>query len=478
ASEKLSEILELNDIEYQCELSIRRVITPSKSRVFINDIPTNLSLLKDVAQYLVDIHSQHQTLLVGESTFQIGVVDSIAKNEILLNKYRELFLQKENITKEIKAAIDEIDKAKRDEDYLRFQAEELHAASFKSGEEEELTKEFELLNRAAEVSQRLSETTFTMGDSDTSTLSTLSYGVQEFSKVASLLEGGDDILERLTSSLVEIKESLRELNKLKDSVSENPSRQLEVEQRLDLISTLEQKHHKKSIEELLEFQNEISDKLSVIDNFDDKLQKLQKQEVEIVQKANTIAKEISTRRKATKPIIEKSIISTLVELGILHASFEVVVESENTLTPTGCDQVYFNFSANKNMPLQKIDKVASGGEMSRLMLALKVLISKHKSMPTMIFDEIDIGVSGRVADKMGEIMEQLSKGQQIINITHLPQVASKGEHHFLVYKENSITNIVKLEKEQRIEQIAVMISGSKITEAALSQAKELLKTVN
>lgn len=475
APEKLFEILTSNDIEHQKELAVRRVITPAKSRVFINDIPTNLALLKEVSQYLVDIHSQHQTLLVGESSFQLGVVDSIAQNDTLLHRYREFFQLKEAASRDIKEALAAIERAKSEEEYLRFQAEQLHDAALQAGEEEELTKELELLSRAAEVSQRLFETTFSLGDSETSTLTTLSAGIHEFAKVASLLEGGNELLERLNSSMVEIKESYRELTKLRDGVSEDPERQREVESRLDLIATLQQKHRKKSIEELLELQNEITAKLSVIDNFDDKLHNLRNEEQRLIKEATAVGQEISKKRKSVTHAIEKSIISTLVELGILHASFEVVVESSNTLTPNGLDVVYFNFSANKNMPLQKIDKVASGGEMSRLMLALKVLMSQHSHMPTMIFDEIDTGVSGRVADKMGEIMEQLSHGQQIINITHLPQVASKGEHHFLVYKENGVTDIVKLEKEQRIEQIAVMISGSKITDAALSQAKELLK---
>lgn len=475
APEKLFEILTSNDIEHQKELAVRRVITPTKSRVFINDIPTNLALLKEVSQYLVDIHSQHQTLLVGESSFQLGVVDSIAQNDTLLHRYREFFQLKEATSRDIKEALAAIERAKSEEEYLRFQAEQLHEAALQAGEEEELTKELELLSRAAEVSQRLFETTFSLGDSETSTLTTLSAGIHEFAKVASLLEGGNELLERLNSSMVEIKESYRELTKLRDSVSEDPERQREVESRLDLIATLQQKHRKKSIEELLELQNEITAKLSVIDNFDDKLHNLRNEEQRLMKEATAVGQEISKKRKSVTHAIEKSIISTLVELGILHASFEVVVDSSNTLTPNGLDVVYFNFSANKNMPLQKIDKVASGGEMSRLMLALKVLMSQHSHMPTMIFDEIDTGVSGRVADKMGEIMEQLSHGQQIINITHLPQVASKGEHHFLVYKENGVTDIVKLEKEQRIKEIAVMISGSKITDAALSQAKELLK---
>lgn len=475
APDKFSEILASNDIEHQRELTIRRVITPAKSRVFINDIPTNLALLKEVSQYLVDVHSQHQTLLVGESSFQIGVVDSIAQNTTLLNRYRELFQLKEAASRDIKDALAAIERAKSDEEYLRFQAEQLHDAALKTGEEEELTKEYELLSRAAEVSQRLFETTFSLGDSDSATLTTLSASIQEFSKIAPLLDSGEDLLERLNSAMVEIKESYRELSKLRDGVTEDPERQKEVESRLDLISTLQQKHRKRNIDELLELQNEITTKLSVIDNFDDRLNNLRKEEERLTKEATSVAQEISKKRKSVVKAIEKSIISTLVELGILHASFEVVIESGDTLTPTGTDTVYFNFSANKNMPLQKIDKVASGGEMSRLMLALKVLMSQHRSMPTLIFDEIDTGVSGRVADKMGEIMEQLSHGQQIINITHLPQVASKGKHHFLVYKENGVTDIIKLEKEQRIEQIAVMISGSKITDAALSQAKELLK---
>lgn len=475
APDKFSEILASNDIEHQRELTIRRVITPAKSRVFINDIPTNLALLKEVSQYLVDVHSQHQTLLVGESSFQIGVVDSIAQNATLLNRYRELFQLKEAASRDIKDALAAIERAKSDEEYLRFQAEQLHDAALKTGEEEELTKEYELLSRAAEVSQRLFETTFSLGDSDSATLITLSASIQEFSKIAPLLDGGEDLLERLNSAMVEIKESYRELSKLRDGVTEDPERQKEVESRLDLISTLQQKHRKRNIDELLELQNEITTKLSVIDNFDDRLNNLRKEEERLTKEATSVAQEISKKRKSVVKTIEKSVISTLVELGILHASFEVVIESGDTLTPTGADTVYFNFSANKNMPLQKIDKVASGGEMSRLMLALKVLMSQHRSMPTLIFDEIDTGVSGRVADKMGEIMEQLAHGQQIINITHLPQVASKGKHHFLVYKENGVTDIIKLEKEQRIEQIAVMISGSKITDAALSQAKELLK---
>lgn len=477
APDKFFEILSSNDIEFHRELAIRRVITPAKSRVFINDIPTNLTVLKELAQYLVDVHSQHQTLLVGESSFQTGVVDSIAQNDTLLHRYGELYRLREAAARDIKNALESIEQAKREEEYLRFQAEQLHDAALRSGEEEELTKEHELLSRAAEVSQRLFDTTYALGDSDNSTLTTLSGSIHEFSKVAPLLEGGEELLERLNSSMLEIKEAYRELSRIRDGVSEDPERKLEVENRLDLIANLQHKHRKNNIDELLELQNEITAKLDVIDNFDDKLHNLQKEEQKLTQEATAIAREISAKRKSAAKPIEKSVIATLTELGIIHASFEVVVKSGDTLTPTGTDAVWFSFSANKNMPMQKIDKVASGGEMSRLMLALKVLMAQHRSMPTMIFDEIDTGVSGRVADKMGEIMEQISHGQQIINITHLPQVASKGEHHFLVYKENGVTNIVKLEEEQRVEQIAVMLSGSKTTDAAVSQAKELLNKI-
>ena len=476
--QKVTETLSDNDIDFDDSMIVRRLISSSKSRSFINDIPVTQSLLRELAPMLVDIHSQHQALLIGDESFQTGVVDSIAGTARELQDYSDIYRQREETARNIENLVKQRDAARQEEDYIRFQYEQLSDAKLVAGEEEQLASELDILSNASLIGETLSEITYSLNEKEGSVIAVLQDGISKLNKITGFMAGNEDMADRLSSVQIELKEIYRDLDSFREHVNEDPERRNEVEQRIDLLNTLMQKHHKQSTEELITLRDELDAKLGAISNFDDMLDELRKKEDMLTDKALKLAGKISEKRLKSVPKIEKSIISTLKELGIPHAKFKVSVIDTGKLLPDGKDEVYFSFSANQETDTEKIDKVASGGEISRLMLALKVLITEHRKMPTMVFDEIDTGVSGHVADKMGEIMVSLAGNQQIINITHLPQVASKGSHHYFVYKKNddgkTRTDIIKLDDEQRVKQIAVMLSGRDVTEAAIAQARELL----
>lgn len=481
---EIDRLLDENGIERSANddtLVIRRVISPNgRSRSFVDDYPATLSLLKALGGLLVDIHSQHQTLLLGDSGFQMEVVDAVAGTHEPLKEYTNLFERVNTLKRSYAELQERAAESRKEEDYLRFQYEQLQSAKLVKGESEALENEHQTLSNAAQIGEALFAGTDALSDGETSAVARIKQAKTAVGRIAGYLRNGEQLNDRLESLLIETKDIFGELEMLREQVQENPARLAEVEARLDLLLTLQQKHGLQNEEELIALRDEIGAKLQTIENSDEELTALKKEVEEAVADARKAADGISRKRKTAIPGIEKIVRECLTDLGIPNGQFRIELTTGGELRRNGTDEVAFLFSANKGNAPERIEKVASGGEMSRLMLALKKVVAGHKAMPTLIFDEIDSGVSGSVADRMGEIMQEMGRTMQVLNITHLPQVASKGDHHFFVYKEHgeahTNTRIVKLSEEERIRQIAVMLSGSSVTEAAVSQAKELLKS--
>lgn len=476
----LKSLLESIEIESSDETVIRRVITPSgKSRAYINDFPVQLSELKIISDYLIDIHSQHQTLLLGNNTFQMEVVDCVSSSQDLLSEYTLEYNIYGKLNQELTRLKEETKTSKREEEFIKHQYNQLVEAKLKSGEKETLEEQRDILSNAEQIKESLYGALNLISESDESVLPMLKNASHYLSRISNLSSKNQEICVRIDSVIVELKDIDTELTTLAENINSDPNELERVESRLDLIYSLEQRNHLDSVEALLELQNDLEQKISAIDNSEDDIIKKEKAVEQSYKNAFEIAQKLHSSRAAVLSGIESRVVTQLKDLGMSSARLKIELENTKNLTPTGVNIIRFMFSANEGIAMEKIDKVASGGEMSRLMLTLKSIMAEHKSLPTIIFDEIDTGVSGSVADKMGEIMEQLGQSKQVINITHLPQVASKGKHHFYVSKQTTDsktkTVITKLTHPQRIEQIASMLSGRGITAAAIEQATELLK---
>lgn len=472
----LSSLFEDNNIDYEPLMTIRRVISPSKSRIFINDIPSTLATVRGIGDSLIDIHSQNQTRLLDSEAFQMAILDSVASSGDLLVEYTGLYdaiVASEARLKQLKSNYAQ---GVREEEFLRFQYNELHSAKLVSGEQQELEEQQNILSNTSAIKETLFSACDILGQSDDSVITNIKGILSGLDKISSLSGELSDISERVRSTLYEIKDIDRELSHMCDRVSDDPSRLEQINSRLDLIYSLEQKYHLYSIEELLSLQEELASKLSLLENSSEEIEQEQKRLSELIQKAKSIASKLTSRRRAVTDDIERVVVDSLSSLGMESSSLVIEVEPLAELSRSGADKVRFLFSANRGAKLHDIGK-SSGGEMSRIMLTLKSLVARHVKLPTIIFDEIDSGVSGRIADCMGGIITDLSSVMQIINITHLPQVAAKGSHHFYVYKEHgdtTVTRIKKLTDSERVEHIASMLSGSEVTQAALDQARELL----
>lgn len=480
APNSVKQIFEENDIDFEPIITIRRIITPlGKSKAYINDMPILLNVLKSVGEHLIDIHSQHQTLLLGDNNFQTEVLDAISSPKELIEDYNLHYIEYLNKKAIVTSLKESMQKAKHDQDYLRFQYDQLEDAKLVPNEKEDLEQEFKMLNNSQLVTETLLSCLSYLNDDENSILPILNRVNSSISKISEYIKGGDNLKERLHSVYIELKENHREIESLSESISNDPEKLNQISLRLDLINSLELKHKVNSVDELIVIREKYKKELSIIDNFDDVLASALNDMESVYKKAKLIASKISSNRKSHAKELENNVVTILNDLGIPNSKLIVDITDNETLSKTGLNTIQFLFSANKGIACEKIDKVASGGEMSRLMLSLKAIVSKHRYMPTLIFDEIDTGVSGKVADKMGEIIVKLSKNIQIINITHLAQIAAKGDTHLFVYKEHlkdeSITNIKLLSQQERVEQIAMMISGSELTSSAILQAKELLK---
>lgn len=468
-----------NDIDYYDNTIIRRQINESgKSRAFINEIPVNLNVLKDLGALLLDIHSQHESLLLGNGQFQLNVLDSFASLSDDLAEYQLQYKLYHNAKIELERLIAESANSRKDFDYFQFQLNELNQAKLKSEELHDLEILQQQLTHASEIKQALQSVSESLSNDSSSAISMLKDTEVSLKRIASFFPDSVELEKRIEACRIELKDISNEIDNRNDRVEVDPQQLESVTARLDLLYGLLQKHKLSSIDDLILLRNEIEAKVDFISNLDFNLEKKQKNLAELEKHLKVLAEKLSNKRKKAAPTIEKNIIDLLVQLGIKHAAFKVDIQKSETFLNNGIDKISFLFSANKQIPIQELSKVASGGELSRLMLSLKSLMVKSTGLPTIIFDEIDTGVSGEIADKVGNIIHDMAQGMQVINITHLPQIASKGKTHFLVYKDNvsanSTTKIKLLDSKERVVEIAKMLSGEKLTDAALSNAKELL----
>ena len=470
----LEEAFKELDIEYDHETIIRRTISPSgKSRAFVNDQPVQLSDLKQLGAYLIDIHSQHQNLILSSPQFRIHAIDTIAGNGALLAEYRKAF----SALQEARHALAELQQsAKRnadEEDWLRHQAEELRSANLRVGEMEELEAELRTLENADSISEALQKVTLSLDEEVTGVLTTLRESENTLRRVAENYAAATELIERLHSTAVELKDISATTAYDLERIEANPERLDAVNNRLDLIYTLQRKHRCEGIEELIALRDRYAEQLSVIEHSDEAIAEAEQRVAECEEATTSLAVKLHDARLKASPAFAKGVVEILRNVAMADAEFKIAV-TPCTPTISGADTVDFLFSANKAVEPRPIEKIASGGELSRVMLALKTILAQHLALPTIIFDEIDTGISGRTANDVGDIIARLAQSMQVIDITHSPQVASKGSRHFLVYKEQSRSNIRPLSAEERIEEIAKMLSGDTITEAALAQAKHLL----
>ena len=480
ASYQLQTLFDENEWEYEDECIIRRELSATgKSRAFVNDSPASLAQIKELGELLVDVHSQHQNLLLSNEGFQIKALDVIVHNEQLLTEYRSLYNEWKKAKQQLALLVKEADKNRADEDYYRYQVEQLENAHLVDGEQEELEEESDILNHAEEIKAQLYKVEqITMSD-DMSLLHGLKECVNAMQALNNVYPDSSELFDRLESCYIELKDISEEVATKNERIEFNPSRLEEVTDRLNLIYSLQQKYHANSISELLSLQEEFATKLSAISSSDETIQQLQKQVdklfAEVIAKADCLSKQ----RKSASEVIEKQMCEQLTLLGMPNVQFRVDFAKRKEPNLLGMDSVNFLFSANKNATLQNISSVASGGEIARVMLTIKALIAKEVKLPTIIFDEIDTGVSGEIADRMATIMLEMGEAnRQVISITHLPQIASKGKVHYKVFKQDSETetnsNIRRLTDEERINEVAQMLSGATLTEAALHNAKALL----
>ena len=478
---RLDSFFDENELEYDTECILRREVSISgKSRAFINDTPVSLSLMKELGEQLVDIHSQHQNLLLGKEDFQLEVLDIVAADTEQLSVYREKYKQWTRTERSLKELKEQIVRDKQDEDYVQYQLDQLEEAALKDGEQEELELEAQTLSHAEEIKSGLFKAEQLLISDEEGLLNDLRNCRNSLQSILGVYPTIAELYERLDSSYIELEDIAQEIERQEERLEFNPLRLEQVNNRLNLIYSLQQKHHVQSIAELLELQASFRQRLNALNHSETDIEALEKAcsalYKELVKQASDLTK---CRNKASEQF-EKQMIEMLVPQGLPHARFKVLISERKELTETGADSVSFLFSANKNGTLQPISQVASGGEISRVMLSVKALISGAVSLPTIIFDEIDTGVSGSIADRMALIMQEMGeKGRQVISITHLPQIAARGKVHYKVYKQDTetetISHITRLDHEGRVEEIAHMLSGASLTSEALENARVLLE---
>ncbi len=469
------------DLDYDEHCIIRREISvDGKSRGFINDTPVNIQMLKSLGEQLVDIHSQHETLALNTSSYQLHVIDSVANHKDLLLKYQLGFTRYQQILKEINSLELAYEQAIKEQDYIKFQFDELIQVGLVSEEQAALENEQSLLSHAEEIQQKLSFIDGILQSDDHSLIDQLKIITQHLQSLEKINPNIEKISERIKSLLIEVKDITSEIEDIASNTHINPERLQIIQERLDLIFRLQHKHRVDSVLELINIQDELDHKLQTFDHQDEEIQKLKVESEGLENELRVMAKTISANRQKSFGVVIKDISANLKELGIPNANLEIEHSTnEAILTKDGIDELKILFSANKGQKAESISKVASGGELSRVMLCIKSLLAKKEKLPTIIFDEIDTGVSGEVALKMGAIMRSLSENIQVISITHLPQIAGLGAHHYYVYKDHSAaetaTKIKELDPNERIVEIAKMLSGDNPSAGALENAKELLK---
>lgn len=477
---QLKSIFEESDIDYdEQECILRRELSPNgRSRAFINDSPVSLALLRDIATRLVDIHSQHSNMLLSSPHFQLDIIDSLALNSILKDRYNSEYRDYKSTEEKLNRLDEELSNARAEEDYMRFQLEQLQSIHLKKDEDVMLEAEQNKLSNITEIKQNLWEAEHLLSDEPVSIIDNLKNAASRLVSVEQMLPELQGLAQRAEASLIELKDIAATISSSQETLQFDPAQLQQIDDRLNEIYSLLRKHQVQSVNELLDIQHSFEAKLNALTNSDTELQQLRDLLEQRRNKAISTAKELSHTRKDAAIKFEKSLADMAAKLGLSNLQFKVAF-NETELSPTGQDAVEFRMAFNKKQTLMPVKDTASGGEISRVMLCIKAIVAQHVKLPTIIFDEVDTGVSGDTASRMGEMMGDISKNIQVIAITHLPQVAAHGQHHLKVYKTDSIdstvTHMVALNDEQRILEIARMLSGKNVDEAAIENAKSLVK---
>ena len=485
-NDDLCHLFEENELDYEpSECILRREVSNNgKSRAFVNDTPVNVSILKKIALRLLDIHSQHSNLLLDDSTFQLGIVDTIAAHNDILSQYKESYSRIVEASRKLKELKENLAKRQDEEDYLRYQLEQLESFNPQQGEDEYLKLQQNELTHAEDIKVALgSIDSMLCGDNNDAdgVVDTMNRVCQIMRQIIHVYPSAEEYLTRLETALIEVRDIAGDLSGKAEDIEYNPERLQKINDRLDALYALEQKHHVNSSEDLMALAEDIRSQLNVLTDASDNIQALQEEISFETTVANKLAAKLSSERQKAAGKVKEIVEKSLAAMDMPAAKFVVDIQSSKELNPYGMDIITFLFSANNSLPLRPLAEVASGGEMSRVMLALKALTSRQMHLPTIVFDEIDTGVSGKVASSMAQIMSEMCKEaeQQVLAITHLPQIAAKADVHYHVYKEDvdgrTLTRIRQLDFEQRIAELAHMLSGSKVTEAAMENARQLLQ---
>ena len=476
---RFKSFFEENDLDIEDELILRRELTPTKkSRAFINDTPVTTQQLKELGNQLVDIHSQHDSLLLTNADFQLKIVDDAANNNSLLIDYQKVYNSFVTLRNELKKMREMAEKNVAENDFLAFQLDELVKADLQENEYEEVSQRLELLENAEEVKTLLAQSMSTLSDSEYSILDQLNDLKSAVDKLRRYIPQAEQYLERIDSTKIELKDIAQDLDSLQDSTQFDSASLNEIQERFDLIQRLMMKHHVQNYQDLLKIRDDLQMKVGAFANIDEEIakkeQELKKCEKELIK----LADNLSAKRKKVKVSFEKAVTEIIRQLKMPHGVFELEISEFSEFSNTGRDKVRFLFSANKGIAPDDMSRVASGGELSRLMLAIKAVAAENAYIPTLIFDEIDTGVSGEVASKLGDIMQKMGEKLQILSITHLPQIASKAKNHFFVYKDESNEKtrscIKQLSHNERVTEIAKMLSNDKITPEAIRAAEVIL----
>jgi DNA repair protein RecN (Recombination protein N) len=477
----LKKIFNEEELDYDNLCIIRREISPqNKSRAFINDTPVTLEVLKKIGEKLMDVHSQHETLLLGNNDFQIGIVDAYANNHSLVQQYRALYQEHKSLKQQYEDLLTDSEEAKKQLDYNSFQFNELNEAELKEGEQEQLEEELKRMENAEEIKSRLNQAITIFLNEDGAVVSNVQTVHKLFEYLSPFSPNYEALRARLAAALIELKDITDEIEKEEGAVEFGRENFESVQERLSRYYSLQKKHRVNSIAELIEIRDELEKKVSLAENMDEEVNKMKKKLEKLYSELLTKAGEISKTRASVLAKIKSELLNLLKEVGIPNASLEI---RQDKIEPnrTGTDLISFLFSANKGVAPQELKNAASGGEFSRLMLCLKYVIASKASMPTIVFDEIDTGISGEIAIKVGKMMKQMAKKHQVISISHLPQIAAQGDAHYFVYKDNSsaraVSRMKELSQEERVKEIAQMIGGAKPSETAIKSAKELLSLV-
>ena len=477
---QLQSFFKENDLDYEDLTILRREILPSgKSRAFVNDSPVTLDVMRALGDQLVDVHSQHQTMQLTDNDFQMKVLDALAENSENLSGYAQELQKLRNASKELQKLEEFQANADKEHDYNSFLLEELEAAKLKEGMQEALEEEYEQLSNVEQIMENLSAGHQLLNDEQLGIVGRLTELKRSFQNLSNFGSDYKSLNDRIQSVLIETDDIASELERLKDGVEANPERLEVVNGQLQQLYDLQKKHHTDSVPELITIREELAQKVDAVANIESKIKAKRDEVASITKTVDVWAKKISEGRKAVIPKLKERLQLDLASLGMPSATFKIELNPSSTFKPNGKDDLVFLFSANKGSNYGELKKVASGGELSRIMLAIKSILAQYENLPTMMFDEIDTGVSGEISNRMGEIMQQMSSTMQVFSITHLPQVASKGQHQFKVYKEEAqggtSTHIKQLTRDERVRELAEMLGGKSLSESALAHAKELLQ---